>query len=339
VNRAAVRLVAIVAALLLAPVVRTAAATPTPAPGSGLIGIRLVDTPGERSSDPRSQIYIVDHLVPGAVIRRRIQVDSTIDTPLAVEMFAGAASVSGDSFAGAEGRATNELTSWMSLDRSSVTLPPRGSAPVEVTIQVPSNASSGKRYAIVWAQTTSRLAAPGVMTLVTRVGMRVYLDVGLPGEPTSAFEIRNLTGARSGDGQPEVIAQVENTGQRPLDMLGDLDLSEGPGSLSAGPFPAKTGSTLAPGGTGDVVVLLNRQLPAGPWKARLRLASGTLQRTATATIRFPPVSETDWRPIVVEVAGLLLLLAAGFSFLRRLRRRRRGRSGPISPALARTRPR
>lgn len=330
------RLGAILAALLLAPVVETAAAaTPAPAPSGGSIGIRLVGTPGERSSDARAQIYIVEHPAPGAVIRRRVEVVSTIGTPLAVEVFTGAASVSGDDFVGAEGHTRNELTDWVSLDRSSVTLPPRGSVLVEVTIQVPPNASPGPRHAVVWAQTTSRPGAPGMMTLVSRVGIRVYLDVGASGQPASAFEIWRLTGARSGDGQPEVIAQVQNTGPRALDLLGDLELSEGPGFLSAGPFPAKTSSTLAPGGTGDVVVLLSRQLPPGPWKARLRLASGTLERAATATIRFPPISETDWRTVLTEVVGLLLLVF-GLVSLRRLRRHRhrRGRSRPISSAPA-----
>jgi hypothetical protein len=326
-----VRLVAILAPLLLlaGSAVTAEAATPTPSPDHGFVGIRLLDVPGDRRNDPRAQIYIVDHLVPGAVIRRHIEVDSTIDAPLVVEMFVGAASISGGSFVGAADRARNELTDWMSLGHSSVTLPPKSNAPVEVVIQVPSTASSGERYAIVWAQVSSRPAVLGGVTLVNRVGIRVYLDVGPGGDPPSDFEIQDLSGARTRDGQPEVIAEVKNTGHRALDMRGDLRLSEGPGSLSAGPIPAKTGSTLAPGDTAGVVVLLDRQLPAGPWKAQLRLASGLLERTATATIRFPSTPgaknapETiNWNPIILGVIGVPLLVSVGF-LVHLLRRRRR----------------
>jgi hypothetical protein len=310
VNRGTVRAGAILALLLLfvESVASVDAATPSPTPSHGFMGIRLLDTPGELSSDPRARIYIVDHLVPGAAIRRHIEVDSTVGAPLALEIFVGAASVSGGSFVGAADRAKNELTTWMSLDHSSVTLPPNGRAPIEVIIQVPSNASFGERYGVIWAQVSSRPATPGGVTLVNRVGIRVYLYVGPGGEPPSDFEIQNLNGARTDDGQPEVIAQVKNTGHRALDVSGDLRLSEGPGSLSAGPIPAKTDSTLAPGETAGVVVLLDRQLPAGPWKARLRLAGGALERTATATIRFPSApAGIAWNPIVLGIIGLLLV--------------------------------
>ena len=47
-----------------------------------------------------------------------------------------------------------------------------------------------------------------------------------------------------------VLATVHNTGGRALDMNGTLQLPAGPGGLSAGPFPANLGVTLAIGDTG-----------------------------------------------------------------------------------------
>jgi hypothetical protein len=116
------RLAAILAPLLLLVegVASVGAATPTPSQNHGFVGTRLLDIPAERRNDPRAQTYIIDHLMPGAVIRRHIEVDSTVDAPLLVEVFVGAASISGGGFVGGADRARNELTTWMSLDHSSV---------------------------------------------------------------------------------------------------------------------------------------------------------------------------------------------------------------------------
>jgi hypothetical protein len=304
-----------------------AAAHATPS----LVGIRLLDVPADSSNDPRAQLYIIDHLAPGAVIHRRVEVSSTGAAPTTVDVYAGAASIAAGSFIGAAAPDQNELSGWISLGKSVLTLRPQGNAPVDVTISVPSRASSGERYAVIWASVSSRPAAPGGVLLVNRVGIRVYLDVGPGGDPPSDFQIDNIAGARTADGRPEVIARVHNTGLRALDIRGNLQLSEGPGSLSAGPFPVTTGSTLAPGDTAPVEVLLDRQLPDGPWTVRLTLTSGLLQRTATATIRFPVSPGTEnatttpdtiaWVPML-GVGGLVVVAVLCCALLIILRHRR-----------------
>jgi hypothetical protein len=276
-----------------------------------LIGIRLLDVPADLSSDPRAKLYIIDHLAPRAVIHRRVEVSSTGAAPTTVEVYAGAASIVGGSFIGAVAPDQNELSGWISLDQSAVALQPEGNATVDVTIAVPSRASSGERYAVIWASVSSPPAAPGGVLLVNRVGIRVYLDVGPGGDPPSDFQIDNIAGARTVDGRPEVIARVHNTGLRALDIRGDLQLSEGPGSLSAGPFPVTTGSTLAPGDTVPIVVVLDRQLPGGPWTVRLALVSGLLQRSATATIRFPASPGTENPPVTPDAIAWSLILGIG----------------------------
>jgi hypothetical protein len=276
-----------------------------------LVGIRLLDVPADLSNDPRAQLYIIDHLAPGAVIHRRVEVSSTGAAPATVEVYAGAASIAAGSFIGAAAPDQNELSGWILLGQSALTLRPHGNAPVDVTISVPSRASSGERYAVIWASVSSPPAAQGGVLLVNRVGIRVYLDVGPGGDPPSDFQIDDIAGARTADGRPEVIARVHNTGLRALDIRGDLQLSEGPGSLSAGPFPVTTGSTLAPGDTAPVEVLLDRQLPDGPWTVRLTLASGLLQRTATATIRFPTSPGTENAAATPDTIAWILILGVG----------------------------
>ena len=72
-------------------------------------------------------------------------------------------------------------------------------------------------------------------------------------------------------------------------MSGTLSLSDGPGGLQTGPFPADTGVTLSPGAAAPVTVTLDRQIPDGPWKVELTLMSGMVRRTVTATVTFPRV--------------------------------------------------
>ena len=190
-----------------------------------------------------------------------------------------------------------------------------------VTISVPSDATTGEQYGVVWAETRSAPIAGGGVIQVSRVGIRLYVSVGPGGVPAADFTIDSLTALRSADGRPTVLATVHNTGDRALDMSGTLQLLAGPGKLSAGPFPATLGTTLAIGDTEPVTFILDDQLPAGPWDARITLRSGLLERSARATITFPdigaspPVNTTSTRPgwLYPAIAGLVALLLFGIA--------------------------
>jgi len=126
-----------------------------------------------------------------------------------------------------------------------------------------------------------------------------------------------------------VLADVHNTGGRALDMNGSLQLTAGPGGLSAGPFPATLGTTLAIGDTETVTIPLDKALPAGPWDARITLHSGLLNRSAKATITFPArgtadaVKTTSGRPgWLYPAIGAALLLLGSAALVHTARRRR-----------------
>ena len=198
-----------------------------------------------------------------------------------------------------------------------------------VTITVPSDAAPGEQYGVVWAETRSTPANGDGVTQVSRVGIRLYISVGLGGAPAADFTIDSLTAERSTDGTPMVVATVHNTGGRALDMNGTLELLGGPGGLNAGPFPAILGTTLAIGQTEPVTIALDEQVPAGPWEAVIILRSGLLERTARATITFPesgaatPVSVASIRRgwLYPAFAGVVVLvLGAGTSLVVRRRR-------------------
>ncbi len=191
-------------------------------------------------------------------------------------------------------------------------------------ITVPDDAAPGERYGVVWAEVRTAPSVGGV-TQVSRVGIRIYLSVGPGGAPAADFTIDSLTAVRSADGRPTVVATVHNSGGRALDMSGGLRLSDGPGGVSAGPFPATLGTSLAIGATEAVTVTLDKQLPAGPWDARIDLRSGLISLTGQATITFPafgasrPTATGSSRPgtVYVAVGALLVLLAAGAFFVLR----------------------
>ncbi len=205
-----------------------------------------------------------------------------------------------------------------------------------VTIAVPADAAPGEQYAVVWAEARSSVVGGGVVQ-VSRVGIRIYLSVGLGGPPAANFTIGSLTAARSSSGQPIVLASVHNTGGRALDMSGTLQLADGPGGLRAGPFAARLGTALGIGDTEPVTIALNKQLPNGPWNAQVTLASGLIQHEASATLTFPATGtslavSTSTRhssvwPLFATVATALGLLLAAVLWMIMDRRRRRGHHG------------
>jgi hypothetical protein len=212
------------------------------------------------------------------------------------------------------------------VSRDVLHLPPNTKTVETVTIDVPKDASTGERYAVVWAEVSAPAPAAGGVTLVNRVGVRMYVSIGPGGAPPSNFAIGALTGKRTTTGAPLVVATVRNNGRSTLDISGTLTLSKGPAGLRAGPFSVKLGTALAPNDSEPVRVRLDARLPRGPWQAHLLLSSGPIEREATATIRFPEVAPTrsDHHLILVVILVLVLLTIASTALLVS-RRRRAGR--------------
>ena len=290
----------------------------------GSVGVQLLDVPTTARLDPRARLYIVDHVAPGTVIHRRIQVSNSTASTTNVAIYPAAATIAKGRFVGSAGHTRNELSTWASVRPGAPGIRAGGRRTAVVTIRVPRDASPGERYGVVWAETRSAPAGDGI-TQVNRVGIRLYLSVGPGGAPAANFKIDSVTAKRSADGRPMVLASVHNTGGRALDMNGTLRLRDGPGGLTAGPYPADLGVSLGIGDRETVRIVLDNRLPAGPWHARLNLRSGLLSRNAAATITFPGAeTSSSWPRLVIigllALIGLLLLITA----LLIARRRQRG---------------
>jgi hypothetical protein len=307
-----------------APAVAQEPTNPTPV---GSVGIRLLEAPVSLQDDPRALAYIIDNLPPGSTIDRRIEVSNSSDQEQPISLYPAAASIGdgGDGFEVADDRAVNELTTWMSVTPSEVTLAPNSTAEAVVTIVVPPDAPEGEQYAVVWAQTSGAPTATGIQN-VSRVGIRTYLSVGPGNGPAADLSIDGVTAARGDDGAPQVVAAITNTGGRALDPSGTVELTGGPGGISTAPVQGSGGS-IAPGQSGNVTFALDPAVPEGPWQAAVTVTSGLVKKSTTVDLTFPEQGSVDatsaesggvpsWVWIVVAVV-LVAAIAAGVVAVRR----------------------
>jgi hypothetical protein len=286
-------------------------ALPSPASAEldeGSIGIALV-AETDAPEDDRSRMYIVDHVDPGAELRREIEVQNASSSPRHIELYPAAASVQGGAFAAADGHGGNDLSEWTTLDESALDLAPGEIERVGVTIAVPETAPEGERYAAILAEVAAPHPEDSMVQQVNRVGIRVYLSVGPGGEPPSDFTIDGI-GLRAGDEWPVVTAEVTNTGERALDIAGTASLRREVGTMNAGPFETRSAVTLLPGESGVAEIDVDEALPGGAWNAEVTLASGDLERTAAGSVTLPGPAEVDdggnW-PVIALIVGIAVL--------------------------------
>jgi hypothetical protein len=293
-----------------APQARLAATPGTP----GEFGVRLVDVPVLQAGNPRAYRYIIDCLPAGTVIHRRILIVNGESRAARFSVYPDAARIAAGLFAGDAGATRSELTTWISVQHTAVTLAPRASVLDMVTVRVPRGATRGEHYGVIWVQQAARPGLNGFgLTEISRVGVRVYLTVGRGGTPPARFDIDSITGRRLRGGQPAVTAHVTNTGGQAIDLDGSARLTSGPGDTSSGPFPAQKMVTLAPGQSWNLAFALPRSLPGGSWRATVTLASGLTTATGTATVQFAPaaaaqVGQTPLTRIWLSLGVLALVL-------------------------------
>jgi hypothetical protein len=298
-----------------------------PSVGPGSFGIRLVDVPDSEAADHRAWRYIVDFLHTGTVIRRRVAVQNESSRPARVLVYADAATIKNGSFIGDAGQSSSDLTTWTSVSSPELTLAPWATVMDMVTIRVPRDASAGERYGVIWAQENSAVQQSRQFAIleVSRVGVRIYLAVGSGGPPPTDFVITSIVGGRDAGGSALVDVRVRDTGQRAVDLGGDLRLTDGPGGASAGPFPLESGLTLAPGQSGLIRAVLAAATPDGPWDVTVTLQSGTTTRQAQAVIQFTTLRASAMilsrRALIAGCVLAILVVLAGWLVSRRLRSR------------------
>ena len=329
--------VLVVALALLVPT-GTADGAPSGTQGSstGSFGVRLVPAPGAPPTDPLARLYIVETMAAGTSITRSIDVLNGTASALDVAVYAAAATDVRGKFDFAPGRNANQLSEWTAVEYGMVHVAPGSSVADTFSIRVPQGAASGERTAVLWAEVSSAGSRSGGVTLVNRVGVRLYISVGTGGPVSSDFAIGPITATRNRAGTPSIGAVLYDSSTGTFDVYGTLTLTDGPGGLGAGPFAVAGGSVLTPGASSELTVPFRRGIPRGPWRAHLVLTNGIVDRSATATVTFPPTEVvSDGRtpaPVVLLVLLVLVLLAVLAVTVRLVDRRRRGRADGRSPA-------
>lgn len=287
---------------------------------AGTIGIRLVDAPVERKDDPRARVYIVDHVQPGSTFSRRIEVANNSASGLTPTLYASAARIEDGAFVGGDDGSSNVLTEWISIEPATLELEPGGRATATVTIAVPQDAPAGEFYGAVWAEVGRPGGANDPVQVRNRAGVRIYLSVGGEQEPPTDFELPAFRPIRTDDNRPAIEIDACNTGGRAIDLTGEVELSDGPGGVKAGPFATEGATTLAPEQCDTFTIVLDPELPSGPWDATARLESGEEERTAQARITFPEEpgergEKVETREVTGTVPGIIALGVSVFLLL------------------------
>jgi hypothetical protein len=176
------------------------AATP---PGS--IGIRLL---GTARTGTLAHAYVVNRVAPGSRIDRRVEITNNTGTPVAIAVYPAAAAFRRGRFAFASGHTRNELSRWTSVGRSIVRLAPGGRTVDTVTIAAPKHTAPGERYGVIWAELSAAAPTGGGITLVNRVGVRMYVSIGRGGASTPRLAVAPLTAPRPPNVAPRVSAAM-----------------------------------------------------------------------------------------------------------------------------------
>ena len=293
----------------------TSSSPSVPPPPHGSFGVRLVDVPVSEAENPRALRYVIDYLPTGSVIHRRILVQNNEAATARFTVYADAAFISGGKFVGYAGATRSELTRWVGVQHPTVTLAAGASVMDMITIRVPPNATRGEHYGVIWVQQAAKVRRRGSafgVTEVDRVGVRLYVAVGRGGAPPTSFDITSVSAHRTASGQPVIVAHVNNTGGRAVDVSGTVRLADGPGNTAAGPFPGEQIVTLAPGQSGNMTFTGPRSLPEGSWRATITLASGLTTAKVTATVQLgglvanQGLSGVQW--IGLSIGSLILVL-------------------------------
>jgi len=307
----------VLASSLTVTTIASSASAPT---DSGGIGVRLLTDASSSSAEPLTLTYIVERLAPGRRVRRDVAISNTTDALADIAVYPAAANYVKNKFSFAPSRTKNSLSSWTTIAHSVLQLAPGATALDPVTITVPKRASAGERYAVVWAEVSTPSPTQNGVRLVNRVGVRMYVSVGKGGLPPAKFTVGSLVAGRLANGDALITAKVRNVGLAAIDITGKLVLSEGPGDLSAGPFPVTLGTMLAPNHYVLQRIALGGQIPRGPWRASLSLSSDGTRRSSIATITFPALTPANGKrplvpPLILAMLVLVLLLAAGGSLV------------------------
>ena len=308
----------------------SSSSTTTTTPGNDITwGIQ----PSTAKGPTGKPAFVYNHVTPGTRLRSYVGITNYSKFPVTFAVYPADAvnTTTGGFDVVRQGQKSVGVGAWITMARTTVTVPAGLELNVAFTLQVPRNATPGDHYGGIMAQVSASSTGKGGQFLINRrVGTRVYLRVVGPLHPSLA--IQNLTLSYGGTvnpfgaGSATVDYTVKNDGNEALAASQLLTVTSLFGTLASTKPPPVV--NLIPGQSQQVTVNLTGVPPAGPIDANVTLVPAVPKETTGQPAALtPPVAAVrqstgtwawPWPQILLFVLLLVLL------WLWRRRRKRRG---------------
>lgn len=346
---------ALAVGVLLLPVGGTAhaATSPPPPPSAPPVAGPPAASPGADNSfrwavqpigraGVPGRTYLVHDLVPGQKLDDGVRITNYSDEPMTFTVYGTDAFTTNDgsfSLLPAERRPSGAGT-WITPDRTRVTVAPGAGVDVPVTVNVPADAEPGDHAAgVIASVATVQADASGRLVQVDRrIAARAYFRVAGPLRP--ALQIQDVRLSYDTPGNPfpgsraTVTYRVRNTGNTRLSATADVKV-EGPFGWTLGGPRGESVAELLPGAELTRTVHFDGVFPAGQLTASVTVRTGQAPQGAAvapvSTTRTATAWAVPWTPVAVLAVLAVLVTVA-------LRLRRGGTPAAVGAGAPATAP-
>lgn len=195
-------------------------------------------------------------------------------------------------------------SSWIQISPSSLTLKPRETKSLTLTVLPPANALPGGHYAaVVYSPESGSIGTGTGASVQTNVGTLVYVTV--PGDINQKATIQSFSAPRFSEFGPiDFKATIKNSSDIHIQPVGSITIKNWFGGKTA--QLALENTNIFPYTTRDFQNTLDRKWLFGRYKATLNAVYGTAGGLITTTIPFWVI---PWRLIILIIAAIAIITA------------------------------
>jgi hypothetical protein len=304
-----------------------AGAAPVPADAANAPRITFGVQPGVRNAPDTSRADFSYSATPGARMNDYIAFRNYAYKPVTLQTYAKDAynSASGAYAVLRRSEKSKDLGAWITLDRTSVTIPARSFVIVPFHIALPANATPGDHDAGILAGiVTQRIQSNGKQVSVEdRVGARVHIRVS--GKLRPELLVRKLKSVYHGSfspfssGSATVSYEIANTGNIRFSAAQELQLSSMLGGSAHAPKLASI-PELLPGNSVQQTVKVTGVWPGVRLKATVVLIPAPSPQFPVPTLAPIRAHHSGWAIPWTLLVLLALVVAGAVWYVRRRRR-------------------
>lgn len=212
---------------------------------------------------------------------------NTGDVPVSVRTYAANATnpPNGGFNAGTDEEEPTGATLWIDYPITTIEMQPDDEQQLDFTVTVPANTPPGEYVAGLVVQTAESIEIPGSETFRQIIRNTVSVDITVPGEMTSGYDLGEPELLPAGN-QSALDIPITNTGTARIRPQGEIVITN-PEGQAVVTSPVEMGSVYG-GNTTSIRIVLPEQLPTGDYLVSVDLtdpATGT-----TASIEDAPVT-------------------------------------------------